>query len=114
MEALPSLDAHAHLDVRAHPEPFDDCGIVLALTMSLAEADLVARRRDATVTFGIGCHPRLGHAQAAFDIGRFAELATGAPVAGEIGLDAGSRVPWERQLATFRAILGWRPRTHAS
>jgi TatD DNase family protein len=102
---LPTLDAHAHLDVRRHPGTFRDSGIVLAQTFSLADAEHAAARRDRKVAFGVGCHPRLGHAQAAFDPERFGDLASRVALVGEVGLDAGARVPWQVQLATFRAIL---------
>lgn len=111
MEALPTLDAHAHLDVRIHPSAYAECGAVLAQTMSLAEAERTRGRPDASVAFGVGCHPRLGHAEAAFDIGRFGELVADGPLVGEIGLDSGSRVPWDRQVAIFRAILDTVART---
>jgi TatD DNase family protein len=105
MEVLPTLDAHAHLDVRNHPDPFDGIGAVLAQTMSLAEAERTRERRDGMVAFGVGCHPRLGHAEGAFDVGHFRDLMAETPMVGEVGLDGGSRVTWERQLASFRSIL---------
>jgi TatD DNase family protein len=105
LRSFPSLDAHAHLDVRHHPQTFDECGFVLAQTMSLAEAEGALARTDDAVAFGDGVHPRLGHAQAAFDVEHFGALMARTPMAGEVGLDAGSRSAWETQLATFRAVL---------
>lgn len=102
---LATLDAHAHLDVRKHPRPYRESGFVLAQTMSLAEAERTRSRRDARVAFGVGCHPRLVQAHAAFDEARFVRLLAGTPLVGEVGLDAGSRVPLETQLATLHAIL---------
>ena len=102
---LETLDGHAHLDVRTHPEPYRDVGFVLAQTISLAEAERTRSRRDARVAFGVGCHPRLAQAQAAFDEARFIDLLAGTALVGEVGLDAASRVPLETQLVTLRAIL---------
>jgi TatD DNase family protein len=102
---LATLDAHAHLDIRRHPAAYRGSGFVLAQTMSLAEAERTRSRRDARVAFGVGCHPRVAQAQAAFDEAQFAHLLAGTALVGEVGLDAGSRVPVETQLATLRAIL---------
>jgi TatD DNase family protein len=104
-DMLPTLDAHAHLSPKHSPEELQGCGAVLAMTLSLKEAGLVADRRDARVVWGAGCHPRSQEAQAAFEVERFRDLVEQAAIVGEIGLDGGSRVPFEVQRRTFRAIL---------
>jgi TatD DNase family protein len=102
---LPTLDAHAHIDARRHPDGLGDCGVVLAQTFSLEDAERSNARYEPTVAWGAGCHPRLADAQAAFDRDRFRGLLARTAIVGEVGLDAGSHVPRETQLATFRAVL---------
>lgn len=103
--ALPPLDAHAHLDPARTSAELDGTGFVLAMTVSLDEAAQVVGRVEPKIVWGVGCHPRLSPAQAAFDADRFAELADRAATVGEIGLDTGSRVPLEQELSTFRKAL---------
>ena len=105
MKALPSLDAHAHLDPKHTSETLASAGAVLAMTLSLDEAALVADRREPQVTWGVGCHPRKLRSQEAFDVERFRKLTERAAIVGEIGLDTGSRVPIDIQLRTFRQAL---------
>jgi TatD DNase family protein len=102
---LPPLDAHGHLDSQRAPQELLASGCVLAGTLSPEEWDVVSSRRDPFVAWGIGCHPRLPRAQAAFDPRRFRAFAEKTAVVSEIGLDAGSRVPMDVQLGTFREIL---------
>jgi TatD DNase family protein len=102
---LESLDAHAHLEVRAHAEPFDGSGFVLAQTMSLAEAQAAHGRTDSRICWGVGCHPRLAQAQALFSRDLFTALIQTTALVGEVGLDSGSRVAIADQLQTFRAVL---------
>jgi TatD DNase family protein len=75
------------------------------MTLSLDEAACNAGRRDPYVAWGVGCHPRRLGAQEGFVRDQFAKLLQQAAVAGEIGLDTGSRVPIELQLRTFRQAL---------
>ncbi|MDQ7794385.1 MAG: TatD family hydrolase [bacterium] len=113
METLPTLDAHAHLAPSRTPTELASSGAVLAMTVSLDEANLGVARREPWVAWGVGCHPRNLRAQQAFDPDRFGELVERAAFAGEIGLDKGSRVPLELQLRTFRRalrVLAGRPR----
>jgi TatD DNase family protein len=105
MRTLPPLDAHAHLDPDRSARELAGIGAVLAMTLSLDEAALVVERYEPHVTWGVGCYPRRLKAQEAFDAERFGELAERAATVGEIGLDAGSRVPLELQLQTFRQVL---------
>jgi TatD DNase family protein len=106
MDSLPTLDAHAHVDL-----PDDDrsalsrCGAVLAQTESLDEAARLAGQGVPLVAWGAGCHPRRGAAYDAFTLDRLREVMDCTAIVGEVGLDGGSAVPMERQLATLRAIL---------
>jgi TatD DNase family protein len=105
METRPSLDAHAHLDPKRTAEELAASGAVLAMTLSLDEAALVVGRPEPLITWGVGCHPRIGQAQESFDVQRFGELVERAAIAGEIGLDTGSRVPLALQLDNLRQAL---------
>jgi TatD DNase family protein len=101
----PTLGAHAHISPK-HPSPdLDASGAVLAMTLSLDEAGLGIRRNEAIITWGAGCHPRYPQAQEAFDARQFEDLLQKTAIAGEVGLDAGSRVPLELQLKNFRQVL---------
>jgi len=108
MKALPSLDAHAHLNpARITDELAESCA-VLAMTLSLEEAALAISRHDPQIVWGVGCHPRKLKAQELFDAERFRDLAERTAVVGEIGLDNGThygKVPLETQLQTFREAL---------
>jgi TatD DNase family protein len=105
MMPLPSLDAHAHFDPARTSEELANSGAVLAMTLSLSEAAQVIGRKEPWITWGVGCHPRKLRAQLDFNVDQFGELAERAAVIGEVGLDAGSRVPLEQQLRTFRQVL---------
>jgi TatD DNase family protein len=105
MNSLPTLDAHAHLDPNRSSQELADAGLVLGMTLSLAEAEKVLERHEPGVAWGVGCHPRKLSAQQAFDVDQFTRLVLKTAVIGEVGLDAGSRVPFELQLRTFRAVL---------
>jgi TatD DNase family protein len=85
MDSLPTLDAHAHLDPARTSQELAEAGLVLGMTLSLAEAEQVLSRHEPEIAWGVGCHPR--------------------KLIGEVGLDRGSRVPLELQLRTFRAVL---------
>jgi TatD DNase family protein len=102
---LPALDAHAHLDDALAPPAFAASGFVLAQTMSLGQAERALGRRDPTVVWAVGCHPRFVAAQEAFATDGIERLIAATPVIGEVGLDSGSRVPIQTQLHTFREIL---------
>jgi len=105
MRSLLSLDAHAHFDPARSSDELKGAGAVLACTLSLSEAARVAGRKEPTIAWGVGCHPRKLKAQEEFDADQFGELAEHTALVGEVGLDAGSRVPLERQLDTFRQAL---------
>lgn len=103
----PTLDAHAHLDPRRTSSEISEAGPVLAMSLSLDEAEKVIGRQEPLVIFGVGCHPRKLAAQQAFDPDRFAELANRTAIIGEIGLDVAYQVPLELQLKTLRCALGF-------
>jgi TatD DNase family protein len=105
MKPLLSLDAHAHFDPARTSDELKDSGAVLAMALSLGEAAQVVGRREPTIAWGVGCHPRRLKAQEGFDADKFRELAERTAVVGEVGLDGGSRVPMEQQLRIFRQVL---------
>jgi TatD DNase family protein len=101
----PILDAHAHLAAEHSAQDLQDSGVVLAMTLSLDEAARVVCRKELNIAWGAGCHPRFSHSQETFDINRFGDLVEKTAIAGEIGLDSGSRVPLDLQLKNFRQVL---------
>ena len=105
LEALPPLDAHAHLGPARTTGELASSGAVLAMTLSLDEAARVACRHEPLITWGVGCHPRKRKAQEAFSAERLGELAERAAIVGEIGLDTGPWVSLDLQLRTFRQAL---------
>ena len=102
---LPTLDAHAHLDPSHSTDELSGSGAVLAMSLSLDEAECATNRNDPYIAWGVGCHPRFPHAQEDFDVKRFRSLAEGMAFVGEVGLDTGAPVPMEIQLRTFRQAL---------
>jgi TatD DNase family protein len=102
---LPTLDCHAHLDPSRSPEELSSSGAVLAMGISLAEAEQSLQRKDPLILWGVGCHPRMVRYMETFDADIFQELAQKAVIIGEVGLDSGSRVPLGTQLAAFRQVL---------
>jgi len=102
-----TLDAHAHFDPRRTSSELAEAGAVLAMTLSLDEADKVVTRDEPLVAWGVGCHPRKLAAQRAFDPDHFAGLAAKTAVIGEIGLDVAYQVPLDLQLRTFRTALAY-------
>jgi TatD DNase family protein len=105
MPELLSLDAHAHIDPSRTSLELTEAGVVLAMTLSLDEADKVVGRREPLIAWGVGCHPRKLAAQSAFDPDRFEDLALHSPIVGEVGLDVAYQVPLELQLSTLRSAL---------
>jgi TatD DNase family protein len=101
----PTLDAHGHITPTRPAHELAGCGAVLAMSLSLGEAALGVGRREPGIAWGAGCHPRFPKAQAAFDIQQFEDLLEKTAIAGEVGLDTGSRVPLELQLKNFRQVL---------
>jgi TatD DNase family protein len=105
MEPIPSLDAHAHIDPCRSSDELNDSGSVLAMTLFPDEWEIVIKRQQPHIVWGIGCHPRFSKAQESFDVKYFRTLAEKTALVGEIGLDTGSHVPLETQIRTFRQIL---------
>lgn len=108
MKALPSLDAHAHINPAYASDELVESGAVLVMTASLEGAALASDRQDPMVVWGVGCHPRKLKAQESFDVRRFKDLVDRTAIVGEIGIDIGSHykhASFEKQLQTFRAIL---------
>jgi TatD DNase family protein len=101
----PTLDAHGHITPKYSAKDLKSSGAVLAMTLSLDEAALGVSRKEANITWGAGCHPRFPKSQETFDVKRFADLLGKTAIVGEVGLDAGSRVPLELQLENFRQVL---------
>ena len=106
MTRLLSLDLHAHIDPRISAADLLDLrAVVFAATRSLDEAGQALGRRDIRTVWGVGCHPGVARAQAGFDVSYFTQLVAKTAYVSEIGLDGRSRVPMDRQKATFRAVL---------
>jgi TatD DNase family protein len=103
---LPSIDAHAHVNVGINPRELSALNaLVFAVTRSLEEGAAALGRSDAMTLWGLGCHPAAPEAVAAFDADRFAALLPRAAFVGEVGLDRKSRVPIERQRQVLGQIL---------
>jgi TatD DNase family protein len=102
---LPTLDAHGHISPKRPPNDLQGAGTVLAMTFSLDEAALGVLRNEGNITWGVGCHPRFAKSQEAFTIQQFESLLKKTAIVGEVGLDAGSRVPLDAQLKNFRQVL---------
>jgi TatD DNase family protein len=102
---IPTLDSHAHIDPAQNPDKLLECGAVLAMSLSLDEAERALGRSDPNIAWGVGCHPRFLRSQEGFDANRFRSLVERTAIVGEVGLDTGSRVPLETQRRTFRQVL---------
>lgn len=89
----PLLDCHAHVSPDVTPEQLRglDGAHVFAVTRSVEEARAAAARpADDTVTWGLGVHPGVASARAAFDRDAFAGLLDQFALVGEVGLDNSS------------------------
>jgi hypothetical protein len=62
-----SLDAQAHLDLRRTSQELSGAGAVLAMTLSLDEAEKVEHREEPLIAWGVGCHARKLAVQQAID-----------------------------------------------
>jgi TatD DNase family protein len=103
----PPVDAHAHINAKiARRDLADLQALVFAVTRSLDEAEIaLSRGVDALTLWGVGCHPAVPEAIAAFDPTRFAALLSRAGFVGEVGLDRKSRVAFGRQREVLGQIL---------
>jgi TatD DNase family protein len=102
---LPTLDAHAHLSPSRLPQELSRSGAVLAMSLSLDEAECALEQRHPLIARAVGCHPRFPRSQSGFNLQLFHALVDQTAIVGEIGLDTGSRVPFERQVDIFRQVL---------
>jgi len=102
---IPTLDSHAHIDPAQNPDKLLECGAVLAMSLSLDEAERALGRSDPNIAWGVGCHPRFLRSQEGFDANRFHSLVERTAIVGEVGLDTGSCVPLDTQRKTFRQVL---------
>jgi len=89
LDGPPALDCHAHIAADVTQAQVRALGgaHIFAVTRSLAEADRVRRRRDTHLTWGLGVHPGVAAARAAWDPKQFAALLPNFALVGEIGLD---------------------------
>jgi TatD DNase family protein len=100
------IDAHAHVPTTIEGRDLRALrSAIFAVTREPSEWTAAVARRDELCVWGLGCHPQVTGAIAAFDLGRLAELASSTPLIGEVGLDGGSRVPMADQRRVFRGAL---------
>ena len=85
---FPTLDTHGHID--SAKVQLDGIGAVLAMSLSLDEAEKSMGKGHGMICWGVGCHPRKIEAQKSFEIEQFEQLIQRTAVIGEIGLDFGS------------------------
>ncbi|MEU1950802.1 TatD family hydrolase [Nocardia rhamnosiphila] len=103
---LPPLDTHAHVDTSVSKRDMEGLGaVVLVATRSQQEFSRTLGRYDQIVVWGLGCHPGVPDAQAAYDPHAFREQLAATPFVSEVGLDARSKVPVGEQDRVFRSIL---------
>ena len=103
---LPALDAHAHIPGDATPSQITALGdaTVFSMTMSLQEATRVRDRRDPTIVWGVGLHPREATARDEWNPEQFRVLLDSFALVGEIGLDdRGDNFAQQRSI--FKEIL---------
>jgi TatD DNase family protein len=101
------LDAHAHVQVGASTQEVAGFApsFVLAVTRSPEEWMAAARRRDASVAWGIGCHPANEAALRSFDEATFLKVVRAYGFIGEVGLDARSAAPRALQDSVLSSVL---------
>lgn len=103
---LPPIDMHAHIDTTVNPRDLEGLGaVVFAATRSSEEFEQTIGRHDLVTIWGIGCHPGLASAQAAFATEIFQHGLERTSYVSEVGLDRSSGVPMAQQEEVFRAIL---------
>lgn len=104
--SLPALDAHAHIapDVTSAQIAALGQSVVFAMTRSLHEARQVRSRRDPELVWGIGVHPGVPAARAAWNAKQFTDLLDSFALVGEVGLDRRGG-EWARQRSIFKQVL---------
>lgn len=102
---IPTLNSHAHINASQSQADLSASGAVLAMSLSLEEAERAFQRSNSLIAWGVGCHPRFLHSQEVFDANRFRSLVEQTAIVGEVGMDSGSRVPLEMQRRIFRQVL---------
>ncbi|MGV9802011.1 TatD family hydrolase [Mycobacterium sp. NPDC003449] len=103
---LPPLDMHAHVDPGVSPRSLEQLGaVVFVATRSLDEYQQASSRTDAVTVWGVGCHPGIAAAQAAYDEAHFSAALAATAYVSEVGLDDSSAVPIDRQVEVFGSIL---------
>jgi TatD DNase family protein len=106
MLTLPPIDAHAHVLTTIEGRELRALrSVVFAVTREPMEWAAAAARKDELCIWGLGCHPQLAAAVAAFDGDVLAERIESTPLIGEVGLDGSSKVPMADQRRVFRAAL---------
>lgn len=100
------LDTHAHIEPDIDPDRLDALrACVVAVTRTRADFTRALQRGDASVVWGVGCHPGLAKEIKAFSGDFLREALTVTPVIGEIGLDGAARTPMDRQVEVLHQIL---------
>lgn len=106
MSALLPIDAHAHVLTNIDERELRALrAVIFAVTREPSEWTAAAHRRDRGCVWGLGCHPQVEGAAQNFDAQRLRELLAHRPLIGEVGLDGRSKVPMDRQVDVFRAVL---------
>lgn len=105
LHQLPALDCHAHIapDVTSGQLAALGEATVFAVTRDLDEVDVVAKRHDGKLVWGLGVHPAVHGALAEYDPDRFRALLPHFAFIGEVGLDR--RTPIEEGRRVFTDIL---------
>lgn len=102
---LPALDCHAHIAPDVTPSQLVTLNgaHILAVTRSLSEAAVVARRTDPTLMWGIGVHPGAAEALGAYSPDIFREQQAAFALIGEVGLDR--RTTRQKEAGVFIDIM---------
>src|SRR6266516_3636137 len=106
MARLLPIDAHAHVETTIDPRELRVLrALVFAVTREPSEWAAAVERRDRGCLWGLGCHPKVPTAFEQFDPDLLHDHLERCPLIGEVGLDKRSKVPLERQVEVFRAVL---------
>jgi len=105
------LDCHAHIAPDVTSAQLTSLGEahVFAMTRSFDEAAAVVTRYDPVLTWGLGVHPGVPAARAAYDSERFRSLLPRFALVGEMGLDLIEVLVLDEQHAGFGVHHGSRP-----